>query len=742
MNDVDRSLRDIQASPEHLREQIVRLSKHGYHRSRARGWVSKMRFLIINQPSGVERTSSQLESGLSEVPAHLPSLSRQDATSHSNTLQLARRSALKDASAYVAVSYCWNRAHSECSPTDSDKSLQVICEDLSRRPTNAPSDVLHRSVAYAKAQNINAIWIDQECINQSDPVEKEMAIQEMDMVYEESKDPIAVLEFSFQTQTELDVFASICDHVLYTFDPSQIEVLESVLLDLTEETWFERAWTLQESVSAGARMKLLLGCPGLQKSPDFGLTPGEFEITIFEFQNAMVNVRVCIEEGLAAGVWPDSSSAVNASNCADVLWNYIPFFIPDSTDGTWKPDTPHGRVRNAAQALTFLDNRFNSHFPDRLAILANLCDYECRINTEVLELPNGSFTLCSLTLAILNGDMSLLGGYRDEEEGLWNKDGRSAWFMDLAESRRSNGLIYKNDDDDLQSNTYGFSWGPKPSACIRNITYLEEYGAMFRLKPATLSMHGLRVCGVLWDVNCTVNVPKTQREFASRWQEEVAFQVGEGLFDGGERQRSLVQDFFWLLLHELIESGFCELSRTIWNFVQPPGRARFSAATDEYDSIKAPFPYSYDMIFGHLAQSPGANQPLAHDEQEVRSRIFAPHLAFDPENEAADRPILERLLIEQVCEKGVLVCGAPKDVPLSKQPYVWFEACKMGDQIFTPVTDVGNGAVRSRYRNQAMSWRVLATGQSADDCKVLHCLGRRRGIWRLEGLEHQDYILD
>lgn len=741
MNDVDQRLRDIQASPEHLREQIVRLSKYSYRRSRARGWATKMRFLIISQLSGVEGTSSKSESGLSEVPAHLPSFSPQDATSQNDTLQLAHRSTLKDASAYVAVSYCWNRSNSKWSPITSDRSLQVVCGNLSRRPSNAPSDVLYRSIAYAKARNINAIWIDQECIDQTDPVEKEMAIQAMDMVYEESNYPIAVLEFSFQTQTELDVFASICDEVVYTFDPSQIEILESVLIDLTEETWFERAWTLQETVSAGVRMKLLLGCPGLQKPPDFGLSPGEFEISIFDFQNAMLNVRMFIEEGLAASIWPDSCSAINASNCADVLWNYIPFFIPTSIDGKWKPDAPHGRVRNAAQALTFLENRFNSHFPDRLAILANLCDYECRINTKVLELPNGSFTLCALTLAILNGDMSLLVGYRDEEEGLRRKDGRSAWFMDLAESRRSSGLVYQNEDDDLQLNTYGFSWGPKPSACLQNITYLEEYGAVFRLKPATLSMHGLRVCGVLWDVNCTVNVPKTQREFASRWQEELAFQKNEGLFDGLERQAPLIQDFFWCLLHELIESGSYELSRTIWNFDQPHGRAKLSA-TVEYDSIEAPLPYSYDMIFGHLAQGSAANQPLAHDEQEVRSRILAPYLNFDPENEAADRPLLERLLIEQVCEEGVLVCGAPLNVTLSKHPYVWFEACKKGDQIFTPVTDVENGAARSRYRNQAMSWRVLATGQSADDCKVLHCLGRRRGIWRLEGLKHQDYILD
>lgn len=591
---------------------------------------------------------------------------------------------------------------------------------------NAPFDVLYRSIAYAEAQNINAIWIDQECIDQSDPVEKEKAIQEMDMVYENSSYPIAVLEFGFQTQTELDVFASICDEIHYTFNPSQIEVLESVLIALTYDKWFERAWTLQESVSAGARMILLLGCQGLQKSPHFGLTPGEFEISVWDFQNAMVNVRIFIEEGLAASVWPDSRSAINASNCADVLWNYIPTIIPGS-----EPDAPHVRVHSAAQALTFLDNRFNSHFPDRLAILANLCDYEYRIKTEVLELPNSSFSICSLTLAILNGDMSLLGGYRAGKKWLLDTEG-------LPEDRRSFGFVYQNDDYDLQSNTYGFSWGPKPSARLKEITYLDEHGAMFRLKPATLSMQGLRVCGVLWNVNCTVNVPKTQREFASRWREEIAFQEGEHVLDGLERQRPLVLDFFWLLLHELIDSGFHELSRTIWNFVQPVGKEKFSP-TREYNSVEAPLPYSYDMIFGHLVQSFATSHHLIHDEQEVRSRMSTPHLSFDPNNESSDRPILERLLIERVCKDGVLVCGAPIDVP---QPYVWFEACKMGDQVFTPVTNVSNGAAHSKYRNQAMSWRVLATGQSADECNLLHCLGRRRGVWRLEGLNHQDYILD
>ena len=739
MNDVDRSLCDIQASPEHLREQMVVFSKNGYRRSRARGWITRMRFLILSQHCGRATASPLPEIDSSEAQPHVSAFAPHLLDSCGNFVYLAGRAALKDASAYVAVSYCWNREHTDWFPRDSDKPLQVICEDLSRRPSNAPSDVLYRSMAYARARNVNAIWIDQECIDQNDGVEKAEAIQEMDLVYQEADHAIAVLEYYFQTQSELDVFASVCDLVLYSFDPSQIEVLESVLFALTNEEWFERAWTLQESVSAGESMILLLGCPGLQKAAHFGLTPGEFEISIFDFQQAMVNTRIWIEEGLAASIWPDPSSAIITSNYADILWNHIPTTLSDIFPDTLKIDTSHRQGCNAAQALTFLDDRLNSFFPDRLAILANLCDYEYRIKPEVLELSKSSFSICVHTLAILNGDMSLLDGYIDEANRLRVKDAESDWDLILAEDRRSEGLVYHNDDYDLQSNAYGFSWGPKPSACLDNITYLEENAGRFRLKPAILSIHGLRVCGVLWDVNHTITVLKTHKMFAPRWQEEVAFQKGESVFEGHERQKPLVQDFFWTLLHELIELGFCELSRTIWSFVQP---LREMKLFTKYESLGAPLPYSYDMVFGHLMRDSTANQHLMYDEQEVRGRIYAPALNFDPEFESADRPLLERVLIEQVCKDGAIVCGAPMGFPPNKEPYVWFEACKMGDQVFTPVTDLSDTVAHWTFSKQALSWRVLATGQSANDCSILHCVGRRRGFWRLEGLNHQEYILD
>ena len=127
MNDIGQNLLDIQASPKLLREHMVRFSNHGYRRSRVGGWITGMHVLIIHQFSGVRTTSSEAESGLLEVQPHLSPFSPHVLTSHNSILRLARRSALKEPSAYVAVSYCWNREYPERAANISDKPLEVVC---------------------------------------------------------------------------------------------------------------------------------------------------------------------------------------------------------------------------------------------------------------------------------------------------------------------------------------------------------------------------------------------------------------------------------------------------------------------------------------------------------------------------------------------------------------------------------------------------------------------------------------
>ena len=735
MNVVEPSLQDIHKSSTQLRQQMVDISRHAFRRSRWRG--SAQRFLVLVDEDCTGNISLKQAWDFPALQASLLSsyTSSGDYTLPCSTSQIVPRSTLSSPSAYVAVSYCLNRDN-QWSWESADEALEVHCEDLSRRRSTTPVDVICRSIAFAIAHNVNAVWIDQECINQSDPIDLKTNMQEMDLVYHESDHAIAVLDFEFQSQAELDVFASVCDDGFFTFDPNQIEELEQVLLGLRDDKWFERAWTLQESVSAGVSMILLLGCPGLEKPACFGSTLRELEISIWDFQNAMVNVRNYVEEGLGAGIWLDDSCAISVSNCADILWNYIPTIVPDWTSEL-KKHSSHRQICNAAEALTFLDDRFNSVFPDRLAILANLCSYECRIDTSVLEAPRSSFVTCALTQAILNGDMSLLGGYTDGKENSTNGREIPTRELDTAKDARSNELVYVNDDTDNELNTFGFSWGPRPSAALNNISYLEEHHKRFRLKPATLSMQGLRVQGILWHVSCAIPVPNTKRLFVSKWKEEETLEKGETPVQGLARQYSLFRQFIWQLICELILSDMVDMAKTFWNFVQPLGR---SAIVRSHDSLSAPIPYAFETILD-------LERLDSSIEDDIRSRLQPGPLSIDPLNNIGSS--IERLLIEQVCSEGALLCASPVEssmgiqLPSSAQPYTWFEACKFGDKIFTPATDLGDEVARSRYRSQAMSWRVLETGRRGDeDCEILHCMGRRRGIWRVEELRTKDYILD
>lgn len=729
MDDTNRRFDNIFSTPEEMRQQMIDIAKYGSTRSRAKDWVRNMRVLVLEDPVlPLETEESDKNLLINKITGN-----------NAKYLKLQSRQTLTKPSAYVAVSYCWNRNYVDWFTDRDNPSVQIVLEDSSIKPSNTPPDVLHRAIAFASVHSLNAIWIDQECIIQEDDQDKNDGIQAMDIVYQESSLPVAIAEFSFQTQGEIDIFVAIADPERYPFDPLKIEDLCNALAELSDDAWFTRAWTLQESTSAGLSMVLLLGCPSdVDKPACFGIIPGEIEISIWDFQEAMVNARGLIEECLAADVWPDSSVAIQASNFADIIWNYIPTIIPNSH----KRDSSHRQACNAAEALSFLRDRKNSFLPDRLAILANLCNYEQRIDPTVFSSLHCGFSVCALTLSILNGDMSLLAGYAVDSGPTPGIDAKRAWVLETARNSRALGLVFENNDQDISS-SYGFSWGPHPSGHLGNVRYIEENDVMFRITPATISAYGLKVSGIIWDIKHVVEVPNTRKLFATKWKLELEAQKQDvGILSGTERQKNLSQAFVWTLLHELIALGFIELAKSLWHFFQPYGRGRLSDSLEgeEYDSIAVLRPFSFESVFGPTAESP--MRTLNSELEGIIGRIAVNILSYDPQNEALDRPSIERRLLEEVCENGKLVCGSPTNYVASSEPRVWFESCKAGDLLFTPASSIGDRVVVSRYRSQAMSWRVLRPGNHGQECEILHCLGRRRGFWRLEGLNAVDYILE
>ncbi len=77
-------------------------------------------------------------------------------------------------------------------------------------------------------------------------------------------------------------------------------------------------------------------------------------------------------------------------------------FIPGGTN--YRPR----QTVDAAGALTLLRGRGCRDVQDRVAIVANMCNFEYRLDTSLLARRCKSLRLALVALAVLNGDYSLL----------------------------------------------------------------------------------------------------------------------------------------------------------------------------------------------------------------------------------------------------------------------------------------------------------------------------------------------
>ena len=106
---------------------------------------------------------------------------------------------------YLAVSYCWESSRSLEDNKLPQQFLMVTTEET-RKP-RCPRSVLFRAVRYAQSKRIPYIWIDQECIEQDDPADKEYYIRCMHEIFSQSRHTIGLLTTLFTSQDWLaDVY--------------------------------------------------------------------------------------------------------------------------------------------------------------------------------------------------------------------------------------------------------------------------------------------------------------------------------------------------------------------------------------------------------------------------------------------------------------------------------------------------------------------------------------------------------
>jgi hypothetical protein len=121
---------------------------------------------------------------------------RMDAASL-NTLQIVKGTPYGNNDAdYIAVSYSWTPTpRLEC---DRNGGYAVIgARGGHPRKSVVRDEVLERVLRYANHIGIFRLWIDKECSPQEDLVEKQTAMDSMDLVYRQSRHPIGLLAVFF-----------------------------------------------------------------------------------------------------------------------------------------------------------------------------------------------------------------------------------------------------------------------------------------------------------------------------------------------------------------------------------------------------------------------------------------------------------------------------------------------------------------------------------------------------------------
>jgi hypothetical protein len=111
-------------------------------------------------------------------------------------------------------------------------------------------------------------------------------------------------------------------------------------------------------------------------------------------------------------------SPKDLSRIAEMLnWFHPPSLARRLDDGSQAPELFSGgytlkaksrRTCSAAMAMPFLRVLDLWQPADKLAILANMCDHDLRLNTEALAETQASLATCLLALSLANGNFSLL----------------------------------------------------------------------------------------------------------------------------------------------------------------------------------------------------------------------------------------------------------------------------------------------------------------------------------------------
>lgn len=618
---------------------------------------------------------------------------------------------------YVAISYCWTR-QKESTPRYSVQTQKDVRSNL------AHSDVIDRAVAFAIYYRVRLIWIDQECIVQDDRKDKEQGIQSMDLVYQQACHAVALLTVRITLEAHAIAFyKSLCGEDL---EPQEYKDAVEILEKIAADRRLSRAWCYQESAAAGETMRLLIPCDvALDEDYEFTAISGEFDLSIFQLKCAVAWVNATADNYPHVMPHDPKNLYDDLTGRVEKLASSLIDICP--TAYQQGPRSPRFRYGcNASEALPLLGDRQCTRVEDKLAILANICNFPTRLNTHDLqESEKGlrrehSFSACFALLAIMNGDMSLLASAKqcDETVGRVNES-----FIEAG------------------SVQYIPAWMPFTKMALKDIpSEIELHPHIFRFTQPRLSSAGLALSGHLWSIEQRADLRVLQQCFKSQWLQS-------------ESQRpdsdDLVKEMFGAILLQLLTDGLYPVAECLWNFARPStySDAARKRADDDLGEISLNnlplLETDWQGRFNGKARE--ANIELRQvllSNEEIDSKLLC-----GPQVHATANCVW---IIQKIIEDGFLWYGSiespvdsaqPMDPSVSSSPTAVFD-CASAVSILTPHSNLLEGQPRSLLSGKPISWIVHRASRYCEHGEIVHGTDLVKGIFKSDGEDPKCYVLD
>ncbi|KAK6840886.1 hypothetical protein PG987_001746 [Apiospora arundinis] len=312
---------------------------------------------------------------------------------------------------YVAVSYCWPEPvrdqHGNIIPPVINSRVRDL--DGKQRLARALDHVVDAAVEFANSCGLRMIWIDQECLPQPQPGDtpseeeiryKQLGVQAMDSVYNKACVTLGLHSHKVTSQLQAKAIWVWSDYAKNRGQLVPNGDMINGLLDFLKEVQLD----LPPFGERGPRHPL--------DTDEWVLDSELIAIPVNVFQDIVGAARALVEQqfqlvGQLLLFRPDVAFPIlKAAECLHpkVTTRQDPWNVNIVSSRIYGPR----RRVDAATAVTLLSRRGCRDVQDRVTIVANMCNYEIRLNTDKVGQHCKSLRVGYLAIALLNGDLSLL----------------------------------------------------------------------------------------------------------------------------------------------------------------------------------------------------------------------------------------------------------------------------------------------------------------------------------------------